>query len=653
MPTAGIGLACSVYSSVVARRGRTTAPSRLPDQGLHRFRPAEALLKKRELMTGKMQMSGLLVALSAVALVGRAKETMAADFTVNSTVDAVDASPGDGLCATVGGWCTLRAAVQETNARPGTQSIRLPAGTYVLAIPGADEDASVTGDLDITDDLTITGAGAGVTIVDGGHLDRAFHVVRHLEGPTVQISGITVQNGLVLVDPSGGGGILTSGTLALNRVALLHNSADYGGGAATDPGAVLAITDSTVSGNTAATNAGGLLNFFGTLTVTRTTVSGNSAGVDAGGLGGPGNTVVVSSLVTGNHAGGQCGGIGEPPAPATALTVHGSTISGNTAMLNGGGITVASTFAISDTVVSDNFAQRYGGGILIGGPLQEPLDFLLGGGSTITGSTVINNSAALDGGGIFQFAWPGVPVTISGSVVSGNAANAGPPFGGAPQPGVGLGGGIFIRGTMEVIESTVSENSSAGGGGIAVVNGTLDLINSTISGNAATTDGGGIASDTGTIRLNNVTTARNTADSDGDGIGDGGGLASVAALVSVSNTIIADNVDVGGEAPDCASVIDSRGYNLIENGAHCLLVGGPADITGHDPRLGPLETDGAGTPTHALLRGSPAVDTGNPAQPGSGGNACEANDQRGISRPQDGNGDGVALCDIGAFEKRR
>ena len=96
MPTAGIGLACSVYSSVVARRGRTTAPSRLPDQGLHRFRPAEALLKKRELMTGKMQMSGLLVALSAVALVGRAKETMAADFTVNSTVDAVDASPGDG-----------------------------------------------------------------------------------------------------------------------------------------------------------------------------------------------------------------------------------------------------------------------------------------------------------------------------------------------------------------------------------------------------------------------------------------------------------------------------------------------------------------------------------------------------------------------------
>ena len=42
-----IGLACSVYLVVVARRARTTAPSRLPDQGLHRFRPAEALPKER------------------------------------------------------------------------------------------------------------------------------------------------------------------------------------------------------------------------------------------------------------------------------------------------------------------------------------------------------------------------------------------------------------------------------------------------------------------------------------------------------------------------------------------------------------------------------------------------------------------------------
>ena len=107
-------------------------------------------------MTRKLPMAGLLVALSAVALVGRAMETIAADFTVNSTVDAVDANPGDGACATLGGLCTLRAAVQETNARPGADTISVPPGTYVLAIPGAGEDVSVTGDLDITDDLTGT-----------------------------------------------------------------------------------------------------------------------------------------------------------------------------------------------------------------------------------------------------------------------------------------------------------------------------------------------------------------------------------------------------------------------------------------------------------------------------------------------------------------
>ena len=55
----------------------------------------------------------------------------------------------------------------------------------------------------------------------------------------------------------------------------------------------------------------------------------------------------------------------------------------------------------------------------------------------------------------------------------------------------------------------------------------------------------------------------------------------------MSNTIIADNVDTGGEAPDCIGPIDSRGHNLIENTAACALVGGSADITGQDPKLGP------------------------------------------------------------------
>src|SRR5215470_2926026 len=98
-------------------------------------------------------------------------------FNVNSTQDAVDVDPGDGICATATGKCTLRAAIQEANALPGPDEIFVPGAVYTLTIPGAAEDCGATGDLDITDDLTIQGAGAQATIVDGGRLDRVFQVL--------------------------------------------------------------------------------------------------------------------------------------------------------------------------------------------------------------------------------------------------------------------------------------------------------------------------------------------------------------------------------------------------------------------------------------------------------------------------------------------
>ena len=98
--------------------------------------------------------------LSAVAFPGvgvhaRQHAASAAPFLVNATADAVDKDPGDGLCAATGGKCTLRAAIQETNALAGADTISLPAGTYLLTIAGSGEDAGASGDLDITDHLTI------------------------------------------------------------------------------------------------------------------------------------------------------------------------------------------------------------------------------------------------------------------------------------------------------------------------------------------------------------------------------------------------------------------------------------------------------------------------------------------------------------------
>src|SRR5512142_2010103 len=107
----------------------------------------------------------------------------AAGFVVNTTADAVDVNPGDGVCATATGACTLRAAIMEANAHPGADTITLPAGTYDLTIRGYDEDAATTGDLDITDNLTLIGAGADSTFIVGAKdifnpNDRVFDVIQ-------------------------------------------------------------------------------------------------------------------------------------------------------------------------------------------------------------------------------------------------------------------------------------------------------------------------------------------------------------------------------------------------------------------------------------------------------------------------------------------
>lgn len=118
----------------------------------------------------------LIVRIGAVGLL-LASQSSAATFTVNTNVDAVDARPGDGVCATSAGQCTVRAAVQETNALVGADTIRIPPGSYGLTIGGSQEDAGATGDLDVTSSVFIVGAGAELTTVSAANNDRIFDVL--------------------------------------------------------------------------------------------------------------------------------------------------------------------------------------------------------------------------------------------------------------------------------------------------------------------------------------------------------------------------------------------------------------------------------------------------------------------------------------------
>ena len=117
----------------------------------------------------------------------------AADFVVTTDVDSLDATPGDGLCADADGACTLRAAVQEANALAGADRIELGAGRYLLSLAGTGEDAAASGDLDLHGPLTIAGAGAQASVIDGNAADTVLEL--HPGAGEVRLENLSIANG--------------------------------------------------------------------------------------------------------------------------------------------------------------------------------------------------------------------------------------------------------------------------------------------------------------------------------------------------------------------------------------------------------------------------------------------------------------------------
>src|SRR5262249_37971241 len=103
--------------------------------------------------------------------------TLLTSFTVTTTADGV---PG-----------SLRHVIQAANSTPRADTIIVPAETYTRTIAGTGEAATATGDLDITDDLTITGDGAQTTLIDGGAMDNVFQVIGNI---AANFSGLTIRN---------------------------------------------------------------------------------------------------------------------------------------------------------------------------------------------------------------------------------------------------------------------------------------------------------------------------------------------------------------------------------------------------------------------------------------------------------------------------
>ena len=112
------------------------------------------------------------------------------------------------------------------------------------------------------------------------------------------------------------------------------------------------------------------------------------------------------------------------------------------------------------------------------------------------------------------------------------------------------------------------------------------------------------------------------------------------------------NTHTYGGTSDCYGTLTSRGYNLIGNTSGCTIIGATTgNLLNVNANLGSLQNNGGPTLTHALSSYSAAIDAGNPATPSATLPACPTKDQRNVTRPRDGNGDGVARCDIGAVER--
>ena len=267
-------------------------------------------------------------------------------------------------------------------------------------------------------------------------------------------------------------------------------------------------------------------------------------------------------------------------------------------------------------------------------------------------NTIISNNVAGDSG--FQGGQGGgagglsasVDTIVVNSLITGNRSGRGGDSPGFAGTQGGDGGGILNAGRMTLINTTVSDNQTGEGGtgtsstglggfGGGIYNTSLQLIiaNSTITGNRTTGHFGG----------------------------SGGGIYSQTGISILKNTIVANNsVAKGGaqdgQGPDVNGTFTSQDYNLIEDISTASISGITThNITGVDPKLGPLVNNGGPIPTHGLLPGSPALDAGNNSNLeqdsvdlDGDGNVTEPIpfDQRGTGFPRVLNG----TVDIGAFE---
>jgi hypothetical protein len=507
-------------------------------------------------------------------------------------------STGIGVGLAAGGVASSEAATLTvtSNLDSGTGSLRdtvaaASAGDTIDFQSGLAGPITLTsGQISITQALTISGPGASALTISGNNASRIFYVHPAAQ-VDVTISGLTLTNGSVstgagggailskganltvqdsvvqnssvttATSPSGGGGIFAmpsakgaSANLTLTGVTLANNTAHGGGGGAylySGPSGTAQVTNSLVSGNTSTNGWGGGLYMIGAASqVSQTHVVNNQTSIYPGGgiqpCGGT-NFTISDSEVSDNVSASNGGGL---YACFSSVTAIRTTISGNTAAGNGGGLGLyggSAASAIQDSTISGNMATGKGGGIEVRTPQNSggTVDYAV----TLTNVTIANNIANGNGGGLYS--------------------NLGYLFGGTP-------------GTIP-----------------------LTIESSTLVGNSAATGGGVVASSKG-------------------------------IPIVLHNSIVANNTGAAAD-PDTSGTFNANFNFVFASGASTLT--GANNTTAVDPQLGALGVNGGPTQTMLPMVGSPVIDAGD-------NTGAPSTDQRGLPRPFN------ATTDIGAVERQ-
>lgn len=276
---------------------------------------------------------------------------------VDSVIDAVDENPGDGICETAAGECTLRAAIQESNALSGTDTIFIPSGIYTRTIGGISGNDSM-GDLNIVDDVNIIGEARDTTIIDANLLDRVFYVGNMANA---NISKITLKRGSTL--GIGAGIYIESGASAtIDDVVIIENIG--GSGAGIEARGPLTVTNSLIADNQAlgGNSGGGIVGFDTTIKIINTTIRGNTTTSRGAGifLQEPGSAELTNVTISGNESDSEGGGITNLGMKLLLVNV---TISGNRSVEGGAGVDNHGVITITNSTIFGNQSVNSTGGL--------------------------------------------------------------------------------------------------------------------------------------------------------------------------------------------------------------------------------------------------------------------------------------------------